>query len=292
MRAGAAPTYGFEDLAPATYRRVRFDVGLDTNLNHADPAKFAPEHPLNPNLNGLHWNWQGGYIYLALEGLYREGPGHELRGYAYHFARDENRTRVNLTAQLDLAGDASVLVDFDIGALLNAPRPLSFAHDGQSTHSRPGDPICAALAANLPGAFRIRHIESALPAVSKAGSVKPLYLPEHFTPYRFQMSGVFPIPDLPRDNPLIEERVTLGREALPRARAFPRRHDLLRLLPSSGRRLLRPTPVQPGRAQPSRHTPRHAAAQPGLEEFVLLGWPRALAPRAGAHADSGPRRDG
>jgi cytochrome c peroxidase len=39
----------------------------------------------------------------------------------------------------------------------------------------------------------------------------PLEMPEKFTPYRFRMSSTFPIPDLPRDNPLIEERVTLGR---------------------------------------------------------------------------------
>src|ERR1043166_4879116 len=41
-------------------------------------------------------------------------------------------------------------------------------------------------------------------------SRQPLYLPEKFTPYRFQMSATFPIPDLPRDNPLIEERIALG----------------------------------------------------------------------------------
>jgi cytochrome c peroxidase len=199
-----------EGLAPDSFRSVRFQVGLGTDLNHADPAKFAAGHALNPNLNGLHWNWQGGYIFLALEGLYRTGASNELHGYAYHFARDPNLTRINLPVQLDLGHDTAVLVDFDLAALLNAPRPLSFAKDGQSTHSREGDPISAALSANLPGAFRVRQIESATPAARVAASVKPLYLPDHFTPYRFQMSTVFPIPDLPRDNPLIEERVALG----------------------------------------------------------------------------------
>jgi cytochrome c peroxidase len=36
-------------------------------------------------------------------------------------------------------------------------------------------------------------------------------MPAKFTPHPFTMSSVFPVPDLPRDNPLIEERVTLGR---------------------------------------------------------------------------------
>ena len=55
------------------------------------------------------------------------------------------------------------------------------------------------------------QVLSAAPAISKPAPVKPLYLPEKFTPYRFTMSGTFPVPDLPRDNPLIEERIALGK---------------------------------------------------------------------------------
>jgi cytochrome c peroxidase len=35
-------------------------------------------------------------------------------------------------------------------------------------------------------------------------------LPAKYTPYSFVMSSTFPIPDLPRDNPMTEERVNLG----------------------------------------------------------------------------------
>ena len=202
-------TIRLENIPAGNYRSLRFHLGLDTNANHADPAKFTADHPLNPNLNGLHWNWQGGYIFIALEGIWRDAAG-PSSGYSYHFARDPNRTRINLTAQLDLTHDATVHLDFDLAALLNAPRPLSFGRDGTSTHSRTNDPVAAVLAANLPGAFRISHIEFISLASAKAAPVKPLYLPEKFTPYRFKMSAVFPIPDLPRDNPLIEERVALG----------------------------------------------------------------------------------
>jgi cytochrome c peroxidase len=195
-----------------SFRRLRFQVGLGPNLNHADPANFSPGHPLNPGVNGLHWNWQGGYVFLALEGLYRAGPTNEIQGYAYHFAGDPNRTRINLPAQLDLTRDLSLVVDFDVAAMLTASRPLCFVADGQSTHSRDGDPVCALLATNLPGAFRVHQVASAAPVTGLAASIKPLYLPEHFTPFRFQMSAVFPRPDLPRDNPLTQERVALGRK--------------------------------------------------------------------------------
>jgi cytochrome c peroxidase len=201
----------FGELPVGVYRSMRFDVGLDSSRNSSDPAKWPAEHPLNPNLNGLYWSWQGGYIFMALEGQYRATPSSELYGFAYHFAHDANLTRITLSAQVDLTHDAALLIEFDLAALLNAPRPLSFARNGTSTHSRPNDSIAAALAANLPSAFRVHSVESIVLVSRLARPVKPLYLPEQFTTYRFQMSATFPIPDLPHDNPLIVERVALGK---------------------------------------------------------------------------------
>ena len=189
---------------------VRFSVGLNTNLNHADIATFPAGHPLNPNLNGLHWSWQGGFIFLALEGLWRNSSG-QLDGWAYHLARDTNATRITLAVPLIITNETKVELDLDIATLLNAPRPLSFGKIGSSTHSRDGDPVSAALVANLAGAFRVHKITSLTDAEIAVAHPKPLYLPEKFTPYPFQMSATFPIPDLPRDNPLTVERVELGK---------------------------------------------------------------------------------
>jgi cytochrome c peroxidase len=200
-----------EKIPAGEFRAVRFCVGLNTNLNHADIAQFPASHPLNPNLNGLHWSWQGGYIFLALEGLWRNAGG-ELDGWAYHLARDTNAVRVTLAAPLEITNETKVELDFDLATLLNAPRQLSFSKDGSSTHSRDGDPISAALVANLPGAFRIHRVTQLSETEIAISHPKPLYLPEKFTPYQFQMSATFPIPDLPRDNPLIVERVALGKK--------------------------------------------------------------------------------
>jgi cytochrome c peroxidase len=199
------------DKIPANeFCSVRFLVGLNTNLNHADIAQFPASHPLNPNLNGLHWSWQGGFIFLALEGLWRNAAG-QLDGWAYHLARDTNATRITLAAPLTITNETKLELDFDLATLLNAPRPLAFGKDGSSTHSRDGDPISAALVVNLAGAFRVHKITSLTDAEIAVAHPKPLYLPEKFTPYPFQMSATFPIPDLPRDNPLTVERVELGK---------------------------------------------------------------------------------
>jgi cytochrome c peroxidase len=200
-----------ENIPAGEFRSLRFSVGLNTNLNHADMAQFPAGHPLNPTVNGLHWSWQGGYVFLAVEGLWRNAAG-QFDGWAYHLARDTNCTRVILAAPLAIANETKLELDFDLAGLLNAPRPLSFVKDGSSTHSRDGDPVSAALVANLPGAFSVRRVSAMSNSAIAAANPTPLYFPAKFTPFSFQMSAKFPIPDLPRDNPLIAERVELGAE--------------------------------------------------------------------------------
>jgi cytochrome c peroxidase len=202
-----------KEIAPGTYRSLRFAVGLDTQANNSDPAQYPADHPLNPNLNGLHWSWQGGYIFLALEGRFRaKDPSSSPAGFSYHFARDPNRTVITLPIELSLAANdcRGVMVDFDIAALLNAPRPISPARDGVSTHSREGDLLAAALRANLANAFQVRQIVGQTAIARDSAPIAPLYLPATFTPFRFIMSGKAPVPNLPRDNPLLVERVELG----------------------------------------------------------------------------------
>ncbi len=192
------------------YKALRLHLGLDPKTNAASPSQYPPEHPLNPNLNGLHWAWQGGYIFLAVEGSFRSQSA-APSGYSYHLARDPNRTALTFEGDFDLTADAAVDFNFDLLALINGKQPLSFIKDGLSTHSHEGDPVVAALKTNLPAAFTLKAISSSIPAISRPSTLKPLFMPEKYTAHRFTMSSYFPIPPLPRDNPLIEERIALGK---------------------------------------------------------------------------------
>src|SRR2546430_87686 len=116
----------FDGVPSGAYRGLRFTIGLDAAANAADPAKFGSDHPLNPNLNGLHWNWQGGYIFLAMEGHYRKGP-EEAKGFSYHLARNPNRTPITVAARIDLTQDARLQIDFNLARLLNGPRSADFS---------------------------------------------------------------------------------------------------------------------------------------------------------------------
>lgn len=201
--------FALPDVPAARYTALRFHVGLDAVTNAANPAQYPPDHPLNPNVNGLHWSWQGGYIFLALEGNWRGAEG-KPSGFSYHFARDPNRTAVTVKGDFDLTGDATAEISFDAAAVLSATTALSFAKDGVSTHSQPGDPISAAMKANLLAAFTLKTVTSHVPEIARPSAIKPIDLPAKFTPYQFKMSSTFPVPALPRDNPLTQERVALG----------------------------------------------------------------------------------
>lgn len=86
--------FALRGIAPYNYLALRFSVGVEPERNHADPATFSAGHPLNPNVSHLHWTWQSGYIFSALEGHYRSGR--EVLGYVYHLANDTHYQSVTL----------------------------------------------------------------------------------------------------------------------------------------------------------------------------------------------------
>jgi cytochrome c peroxidase len=195
---------------PGTYKSFRFSLGVPKKENHGDPAQYSADHPLNPNLNNLHWDWAGGYIFLALEGQFRTSKK-ELNGFVYHLANDQNLSRVQLAANFRIKNNTALALSFDLKKLLTQPRALSFEKDGNSTHSHPGDPIASALVANLKSSFSVRGA-SYPPDEVPLAAVTPLFLPKTYTPFPLKMSRSFPMPLLPRDNPLLTQRVSLGKK--------------------------------------------------------------------------------
>ncbi|MDQ8192110.1 MbnP family protein [Roseibacillus persicicus] len=201
-------SYALPDLPNKRFTSLSFHVGPNKEINHSDPAQYSANHPLNPNLNNLHWDWQGGYIFLAIEGHWR-AKGEELPGgFAYHFANDRNRTRITLPIDLTLNNESRIAIALDPQKLLAG---LSFAKDGATTHSQPDDPVAERLKRNLQTAFRVVSIqEGGLPET--AGKPKPIDLPANPMGYPITLPKHIPLPALPSDNPILSSRVALGKE--------------------------------------------------------------------------------
>lgn len=192
---------------------IRFSVGLPPPVNDRDPAVWGPAHPLNPNLNGLHWSWQGGYIFLALEGrFWKEGDNPaEAPGFAYHVARETFRTRVSVPVKLRTRGgeEGRLSLNLDLARILDGEKPVSFSRDGSSTHSKEGDPLAAALHENLKNAFR--------PAGPNEDRTEARPLPKpasepDATIDEWSLPAKFPRARLPVDLEMTTERLALGRQ--------------------------------------------------------------------------------
>ena len=48
---------------------LNFNIGVEYNLNHADPTLQDSGHPLAPQFPSMHWGWAAGYRFAALEGM-------------------------------------------------------------------------------------------------------------------------------------------------------------------------------------------------------------------------------
>src|ERR1041385_5261103 len=116
-------TVALSGIPAATYDRIRFQIGLDPAVNHADAAQWPAGHALNPDVNGLYWGWSREYVFLALEGQWRNdgAPAIDVRGYSYHLATDRARMIVELPAELALDSDCELEIAVDVAGMFSTP---------------------------------------------------------------------------------------------------------------------------------------------------------------------------
>jgi cytochrome c peroxidase len=197
--------FALSDIPAGKFTRLRFLIGVPPETNKGNPAAHPAGHPLNPAVNGMHWGWQGGYIFAAVEGMWRGKEG-GLSGYSFHVANDENLMTVEFPLELDLQRDQTLHLGFDASEIF---ANVTITAEASTTHSRPGDSLAATLTANLPKAFRVESLQPT-PTRQEAAAKSNALIAADATPYRFRFSSTFPRPALPLDNPLTEEGVMLG----------------------------------------------------------------------------------
>jgi cytochrome c peroxidase len=201
-------SFTLHNVLPGDYAGIEFQVGVPPEINHADPAHWPAEHPLNPLVNRLHWGWQGGFVFLALEGRWQSPDGSE-RGFSYHIATDAHLTRVGFLTSFKVEGPTVAEFALDLARVLGA-RELVGGGTSESTHSGTGDPVADELAAATGRAFFWLEARKTILPVASTGNPGPKRTDPAGTPWAFAVPPGFPQPELPADNPLTVETVSLG----------------------------------------------------------------------------------
>ncbi len=129
------------ELEQGTYTGVKFAIGVDGNLNHADPSLLPASHPFSINNAGnMHWSWATGYIFLKFEGkadTTAAGTGPVAMPWALHTGSNGLYREPSLNASFSIsAGQTTYLnVDLDVSKMFyNAHDTIDIRYDN-TTHS-------------------------------------------------------------------------------------------------------------------------------------------------------------
>lgn len=199
-----------------TFDRIHFQIGLPPIINHADSTRWPAGHPLHPDVNHMYWGWSREYVFLAFEGGWVNGG--KPSGFSYHLATDRQLMTVELPIQLNTSFNRELQLAFDADKILSGPNRIQLSDRTDTTHSRTNDSLAFQLQKNVERAFSTMAGQaSSLSLISKnsePGKIPVLQyiVAPNATPYQFTISKSFPVPDLPRDNPLTVEGVSLGSE--------------------------------------------------------------------------------
>jgi cytochrome c peroxidase len=205
-------SFSVNNLPAGNFDHIRFQIGVPPLINHADAAQWPADHPLNPEVNRLYWGWSREYIFLAFEGAWQNGV--QPSGFSYHLATDRQLMTVELPVALNTGADVELQLAFDVDKILSGATSIQLTDATDSTHSRVNDTLAAQVRENVQRAFAIEGPQNTVAVTRTASALntaRPL-VAANATPYRFTISKFFPRPDLPRDNPLTVEGVSLGSE--------------------------------------------------------------------------------
>ena len=119
------PDYTLGQVPIGHYKGFRFMVGIDSAVNHSDPALYPSSSPLSYQPNTMHWGWNVGYILMKAEGLADTSfiPSGTLNGtLSYHLGTDELARVIDFSQHsftVSESGTAVINLKFDFQKMLS-----------------------------------------------------------------------------------------------------------------------------------------------------------------------------
>ncbi len=152
-------SFTLEDVPVGEYTGIRFFVGVDEVKNHEDPNQYTVDHPLSPILNDMHWNWNGGYIFLTLEGLYKNDAA-EIDGFVYHIATDNFLMEYDFkNINFNLDANKTVKLSFHADEVFSNPNVIDIPLMGATTHSGNDGGIAEKIHINMESAISLDAVQ-------------------------------------------------------------------------------------------------------------------------------------
>ena len=111
---------GDHDLQTVNNLTLSFGVASSDNIG-VDPNSFGAFHPLAPKNPSMHWGWNAGYRFWAIEGISDpDGDGQYDKSFQYHILGDESLRTISIPVKTNNSeGVITMMVDFDIQKLLS-----------------------------------------------------------------------------------------------------------------------------------------------------------------------------
>ncbi|MDZ4847367.1 MAG: MbnP family protein [Chitinophagales bacterium] len=135
---------------------LEFAIGIeDSATNHSDPATWPSSHPLAPQSPSMHWDWNPGYIFIAIEGMVdTDSDGTVDADMEMHVGLDKNLAHHDSHHHFNVTAGTDVTLNVELD-LLQVFSGIDLATQ-YITHSMgSGDSLAMAISANLPAAFNV-----------------------------------------------------------------------------------------------------------------------------------------
>ncbi len=116
VKQDQANTFTLGEVDAPHVHMIKFNVGIDSTTNHLDPSTYAATDALALQAPSMHWGWNPGYIFVALEGQLdttATADGSLDDGFLYHIGLDKFYTPVTIMVHED-THSGSTSTDFNI----------------------------------------------------------------------------------------------------------------------------------------------------------------------------------
>ena len=139
------------------YKSLRFQVGLDSAVNHGNQAQWGLDHALNPSVNDMHWGWTGGYIFNIIEGYFKNNGADAA--FTFHIATLKNARSYTFVQDFKLDKDGRFVFDVNMDKYFSNVLNYSLKTDGASSHSGNNDPIMAKFIQNVNSVLELKDFK-------------------------------------------------------------------------------------------------------------------------------------